>query len=68
MLRTLISTPFPQNIIIILVYAFCVLLSISIHELSHGLAAYASGDNTALTLLSLHVSFLISSVEFTFTQ
>lgn len=47
MLRTLISTPFPQNIIIILVYAFCVLLSISIHELSHGLAAYASGDNTA---------------------
>ncbi len=47
MLRTLTTTPFPQNIIIILVYAFCVLLSISIHELSHGLAAYASGDNTA---------------------
>lgn len=59
MLGTLTTTPFPQNLIIVLIYAFCVLLSISLHELSHGLAAYASGDNTAkytgrLSLNPLH--------------
>lgn len=59
MLRSLTSMPFPQNIILILIYAFCVFLCISIHELSHGLAAYAFGDSTAkasgrLSLNPLH--------------
>lgn len=36
-----------QKLIYVLVIAFCVLLSLSVHELSHGLAAYWMGDNTA---------------------
>ena len=31
----------------ILILAFCVLFSLSVHEFSHGLAAYAVGDKTA---------------------
>lgn len=41
------SLSFGQKVTYILITAFCVLLSLSIHELSHGLAAYAVGDNTA---------------------
>lgn len=37
----------PEIILYVLISAFCVLLSISVHELSHGLAAYAMGDETA---------------------
>lgn len=36
-----------EKITYILITAFCVLLSLSVHELSHGLAAYAVGDKTA---------------------
>ncbi|MDO5311181.1 MAG: site-2 protease family protein [Clostridia bacterium] len=41
------SMSFGQKVTYILITAFCVLLSLSTHELSHGLAAYAVGDNTA---------------------
>ncbi len=59
MIRALTTMPFPQNIILVLIYAFCVLLCISVHELSHGLAAYLFGDKTAklsgrLSLNPLH--------------
>ncbi len=48
-----------QKILFALIIALCVLLSISIHELSHGLAAYLMGDTTAkssgrLSLNPLH--------------
>ncbi len=36
-----------QKLLMILVGVFCVLLSLSIHEMGHGLAAYLMGDNTA---------------------
>lgn len=36
-----------EKIVYILVMLFCVLLSLSVHEMSHGLAAYAMGDKTA---------------------
>ena len=36
-----------QNLTYILILAFCVLFSLSVHEFSHGLAAYAVGDKTA---------------------
>lgn len=36
-----------QRLLNLLVLLFCVLLSLSVHELGHGLAAYAMGDNTA---------------------
>ncbi len=48
-----------EKLIYILVMVFCVLLSLSVHEMSHGLAAYAIGDRTAsstgrLSLNPLH--------------
>lgn len=48
-----------QKLMYILIIAFCVLLSLSVHELSHGLAAYVMGDKTAkysgrLSLNPLH--------------
>ncbi len=48
-----------EKLLYILVIAFCVLLSLSVHELSHGLAAYWMGDKTAknsgrLSLNPLH--------------
>ena len=36
-----------QKLAYILILAFCVLFSLSVHEFSHGLAAYAVGDKTA---------------------
>ena len=36
-----------QKMTYILILAFCVLFSLSVHEFSHGLAAYAVGDKTA---------------------
>ncbi len=36
-----------MGIIDLLITAFCVFLSLSFHEFSHGLAAYKMGDNTA---------------------
>ena len=41
------SMNFGQKLLTILVLVFCVLLSLSVHELGHGLAAYAMGDYTA---------------------
>ncbi|MBE5039321.1 site-2 protease family protein [Ructibacterium gallinarum] len=48
-----------EKLLYILVIAFCVLLSLSIHELCHGLVAYWMGDKTAkysgrLSLNPLH--------------
>ena len=48
-----------EKLLYILVIAFCVLLSLSVHELSHGLVAYWMGDKTAkysgrLSLNPLH--------------
>lgn len=48
-----------EKLLYALVIAFCVLLSLSVHELSHGLAAYWMGDKTAkysgrLSLNPLH--------------
>ena len=53
------SMNFGQKLLTILVLVFCVLLSLSVHELGHGLAAYAMGDYTAkssgrLSLNPLH--------------
>lgn len=36
-----------QKLTYILILAFCVLFSLSVHEFSHGLAAYVVGDKTA---------------------
>lgn len=36
-----------QKLTYILILAFCVLFSLSVHEFSHGVAAYAVGDKTA---------------------
>lgn len=36
-----------EKIVYVLVMVFCVLLSLSVHETAHGLAAYAIGDKTA---------------------
>ena len=36
-----------QKLLYVFIIAFCVLFSLSIHELSHGLAAYLMGDMTA---------------------
>lgn len=36
-----------QKLLFILISVFCVLFSLSLHELGHGLAAYIMGDNTA---------------------
>lgn len=38
---------FSDKLVYVLIIAFCVLLSLSIHELSHGAAAYFLGDKTA---------------------
>ncbi len=38
---------FSDKLVYILIIAFCVLLSLSVHELSHGFAAYLLGDKTA---------------------
>lgn len=51
--------PFALKIAYILILLFCVLLALSIHEMSHGLVAYWMGDDTAkymgrLTLNPLH--------------
>lgn len=59
MLRSILGMPFPENILYVLILAFCVFLSLSVHEMSHGLAAYAIGDRTAknsgrLSLNPLH--------------
>ncbi len=53
------SMTFTEKLLYVLIIAFCVLLSLSVHELSHGLAAYALGDKTAkasgrLSLNPLH--------------
>ena len=68
------SMNFGQKLLTILVLVFCVLLSLSVHELGHGLAAYAMGDYTAkssgrlslthciiLTLSALSVFFCLDS-------
>ncbi|MEG2381822.1 MAG: site-2 protease family protein [Oscillospiraceae bacterium] len=36
-----------EKLIYLLVMAFCVLLSLSVHELAHGIVAYWQGDSTA---------------------
>ncbi len=36
-----------DKLLYVLIIAFCVLLSLSVHELSHGLSAYWMGDKTA---------------------
>ena len=36
-----------QKLLFVFIIAFCVLFSLSIHEMSHGLAAYLMGDKTA---------------------
>ena len=41
------SLSFGQKLTYILILAFCVLFSLSVHEFSHGVAAYAVGDKTA---------------------
>ncbi len=41
------SGSFSEKLLNILIIVFCVLLSLSVHEMSHGLAAYAVGDETA---------------------
>ncbi len=41
------SMTFAQKLLYALVLVFCVLLSLSVHELCHGLAALAMGDKTA---------------------
>lgn len=51
--------PFALKLTYILVLMFCVLLALSVHEMSHGLVAYWLGDDTAkymgrLTLNPLH--------------
>ncbi len=48
-----------EKLVFILIMIFCVLLSLSVHELSHGLTAYCMGDRTAknsgrLSLNPLH--------------
>ena len=50
MLIKILSEPrysFAEKLMYILIIAFCVLFSLSVHELSHGLAAYMMGDRTA---------------------
>ena len=47
---------FSQKLVYILVIAFCVLLSLSVHEMSHGLAAYMLGDKTAKSMGRLSVN------------
>lgn len=36
-----------EKLLMILITVFCVLLSLTVHEVGHGLAAYAMGDRTA---------------------
>ena len=36
-----------EKLLMVLISVFCVLLSLSVHEVGHGLAAYALGDRTA---------------------
>lgn len=53
------SGTFLDKLLYILILVFCVFLSLSVHELSHGLAAYLMGDETAkrsgrLSLNPLH--------------
>ena len=50
---------FLDKLLYVLILVFCVFLSLSVHELSHGLAAYLMGDETAkrsgrLSLNPLH--------------
>lgn len=45
-----------MGIINLLITAFCVFLSLSIHEFSHGLAAYKLGDDTAKNMGRLNLS------------
>ncbi len=40
----------------LLMTAFCVFLSLSIHEFAHGLVAYKLGDNTAKSMGRLNLS------------
>ena len=48
MLRNLFSTGFNlQSIIFVLIRVLVILLAISVHEMSHGFAAYKLGDKTA---------------------
>ncbi len=51
--------PYALKIVYLLISMFCVLLALSVHEMSHGLVAHWMGDNTAkymgrLTLNPLH--------------
>ena len=45
-----------MGIVDLLMTAFCVFLSLSIHEFAHGLAAYKLGDNTAKYMGRLNLS------------
>ena len=50
---------FAEKLLVLLVWAFCILLSLTVHELFHGLAANWMGDKTAknsgrLSLNPLH--------------
>ncbi|MBQ4145120.1 MAG: site-2 protease family protein, partial [Clostridia bacterium] len=62
MLFSLLNNPalnFGEKLLYILIILFCVLMSLSVHELSHGLMAYWMGDRTArrsgrLSLNPLH--------------
>lgn len=49
MLFSLLSSQggFAQKLVLLLTWAFCVLLSLTVHEVSHGLAANWMGDKTA---------------------
>lgn len=41
------SMSFTQKLLMILITLFCVLLSLTVHEVGHGFAAYLMGDRTA---------------------
>ncbi len=49
MLLSLLSQGYPFNITVglLVLHLFCVVLALSVHELSHGFAAYKMGDETA---------------------
>lgn len=49
MLLSLLSQGYPFNITVglLVLHLFCVVLALSVHELSHGYAAYKMGDDTA---------------------
>ena len=41
------SGTFMEKLLRVLILVFCVFLSLSVHEMSHGIGAYLMGDKTA---------------------